>query len=296
MSNVHSRYIDIEGIRTHYLEGGDGPTVILLHSGEFGAAAELSWEYNLPALSRHFHVVAPDWLGFGRTDKVFDFANPRGRVFGHMLAFVQRVLDERSVKQADFIGNSMGATNLLRLATDTSVHLPIRSLIAASGGGFVPLTPERQILLSYDGTPGAMQAMLGAMFHDSKWRDDEAYVMRRQAMALLPGAWSCTAAARLRPPGGEDTSTVFGKADSTPYEAISVPTLLVAGAEDRLREPGYAQQLGDRIAGCRVEVFEQCGHCPNIEQADRFNALVIDFMQDVHRHSAAEAVVPGSDQ
>ena len=48
MTAVHSRYVMVDGIRTHYLEGGDGPAVVLLNSGEFGGCAELSWEFNTP--------------------------------------------------------------------------------------------------------------------------------------------------------------------------------------------------------------------------------------------------------
>ena len=97
MATIHSRYVNVDGVKTHYLEGGDGPTVVLWHSGEFGGAAELSWEFLMPVLAKHFHVVAPDWLGFGRTDKVYDFAGgPSPRVWSKVRdpAFGRQVLDE----------------------------------------------------------------------------------------------------------------------------------------------------------------------------------------------------------
>ncbi len=73
MGAVASKFVDVEGMRTHYLEAGKGFPLVLLHSGEFGGCAELSWELNLPALSEHFHVIAPDWLGFGELAKIFSF-------------------------------------------------------------------------------------------------------------------------------------------------------------------------------------------------------------------------------
>jgi hypothetical protein len=71
-------YVNVDGIRTHYLEAGDEhrgkrPSVLLLHSAEFGGCAEFTWEHNLTPLGKEFHVLAPDLLGFGLTDKVFDF-------------------------------------------------------------------------------------------------------------------------------------------------------------------------------------------------------------------------------
>src|ERR1700735_4103796 len=82
-----SRFIEVDGMRTHYLEAGEGPPVVLLHSGEFGGCAELSWEYLIPALSQHFRIIAPDWLGFGRTAKVHDFEGKRARMMSHLVRF-----------------------------------------------------------------------------------------------------------------------------------------------------------------------------------------------------------------
>ena len=53
MDGVTSNYLVVEGIRTHYLTAGSGPLLVLLHSGEYGACAELSWERNLVALAQH---------------------------------------------------------------------------------------------------------------------------------------------------------------------------------------------------------------------------------------------------
>ena len=112
MAAWDSRYVDVGGIRTHYLEAGRGPTLVLLHSGEFGGCAELSWEHNIGAFAEHCRVIAPDWLGFGRTDKLYDFAQGHRRVLSHMAAFLR----EMRIYAADFVGNSMGGTFLARVA------------------------------------------------------------------------------------------------------------------------------------------------------------------------------------
>jgi pimeloyl-ACP methyl ester carboxylesterase len=269
--------VDVGGVRTHYLEAGEGPTVVLLHSGEFGGAAELSWERNIGALAAQYRVVAPDWLGYGRTDKVHDFGGGRARMLDHL----RRFLDVMAIDEADFVGNSMGGTLLVGVAATQPVAWPIRSVVLCSGGGFTPENDARRALLSYDCTPESMRTLLRAMFHDPSFAGDDAYVARRQELALLPGAWECTAAARFKSPAAPVRSG-FGQADETPYEAISVPTLVIAGADDQLREPGYADELGRRIPDAEVHVLDACGHCPNIEQAEAFNGLVLDFLARVH--------------
>lgn len=279
-TEIRSRYINVDGIRTHYLEGGEGPTVVFMHSGEFGGCAELSWEFNLPAFARHFRVIAPDWLGFGRTDKVFDFASGRDRVFGHM----QRFFEIMDIDEADFVGNSMGGSNLIRIAAAPPPIFPIRSLIASSGGGFAPASDDRAKLLAYDGTPKSMRNLLDGLFYNKKkWVDNPAYIRKRQKFATIPGTWECTAAVRFKRPTIKKAGGQFGNPDATPYENIDVPVYMVAGKQDRLREPGYAPKLAKRIKGAKVAVYDQACHCPHIEHAARFNREAIAFLKGVHK-------------
>jgi pimeloyl-ACP methyl ester carboxylesterase len=268
-----SRFVDVNGIRTHYLDAGDGPgTVVLLHSGEFGASAELCWEHNIGALAQHFRVIAPDWLGFGETDKIHDFVSKSDRMIRHLAAFLE-VLD---IHAAHFVGASMGATRLVQEAARATPRLPVSSMVLASGGGFVPDNAYRRSLLDYDGTSAGMRRILAACMADPRWAADDGYVARRVASSLRPGAWEAAAAARLKAPNVAPRSD-FGQLDTTDYPAIRVPTLAVAGAKDLLREPGYHQAL-QAIPGARVVVLDDAGHLLNIESADRFNSLTIDFL------------------
>ena len=273
MAAWDSRYVDVGGIRTHYLEAGRGPTLVLLHSGEFGGCAELSWEHNIGGFAEHCRVIAPDWLGFGRTDKLYDFAQGHRRVLSHMASFLR----EMRIDAADFVGNSMGGTFLARVAASANPAFPVRRLVLASGGGFAPDNAARRALQDYDCTPDAMRALLRAVFHDPRFAADEAYVQRRVALTLEPGVWECAAAARFRSPASTPPAQ-FGRPDDIPYEQITAPTLIVAGADDQLRLPGYADELHRRIAGSRLTVLERCGHCPNIEQPAAFNAAVLAFL------------------
>lgn len=273
-----SRFVDVGGIRTHYLEAGEGPrTVVLLHSGEFGASAELCWEHNIAAFAEHFRVIAPDWLGFGETDKLHDFVSKSDRMLRHLAAFL-RVL---AIDRAFFVGASMGATRLVAETARPAPRLPVAAMVLVSGGGFVPDNADRRMLLDYDGTAEGMRAILRACLADPRWADDEEYVARRVAASLRPGAWEAVAATRLKAPNLPPRSD-FGQADTIAYENVRVPALAVAGAKDRLREPGYHQAL-TRIPGSRVEVLDDAGHLLNIEAAERFNRLAVEFLSGLER-------------
>src|ERR1700722_701358 len=106
---IHSRTAVIDGLSTSYLEAGHGDPVILLHGGEFGVSAEIGWERTIPALAARYRVLAPDMLGFGKSAKVLDFNDGRGMRIRHIARFCETL----DVDSAHFVGNSMGAINLL---------------------------------------------------------------------------------------------------------------------------------------------------------------------------------------
>jgi len=276
-----SRFVDVDGASTHYLEAGEShrgvrPTVLLLHSAEFGGAAELSWEFNIAALARRRHVLAPDHLGFGRTAKTFDFVDQ----FNARIRHIRRFLEVMSVKSAHVAGSSMSGGLSLTVAARKPPDWPIASLIVCSGGGESPDNEARRVLNTYDGSREHMRRILATMFVDRRWSQDEAYLDRRQELACLPGAWEATAAARFKAPfrvvGGERRER-----DSIDYGAIAVPTLVFAGRHDPLRAPGYTDQFVPKIPRVDLHVFENAAHMGNIECAEEFNARVEQFLDRV---------------
>lgn len=262
----------VDGLTTSYLEAGDpaAPTVILLHGGEFGAGAEVGWERTIPALAARHRVLAPDMLGFGESAKVIDFNDGRGMRIRHVAGFCAAL----GVESADFVGNSMGAIMLLVDATSDAPMLPVRRLVAICGGGEIQQNEHMAALYDYDATVPAMRRIVAALFYDPAYPADEAYVGRRYASSIAPGAWEAVAAARFRRPGAEPPPPA---SSSRRYERISVPTLVIEGACDKLLPPGWAAQIADQISGGHAAVVDAAGHCPQIEQAEKVNDLLRDF-------------------
>src|SRR5262245_47936288 len=101
MSAYHHRSLFVGDIKTHFLEAGQGPELILLHGGEYGASAEITWKHNIGSLAERFHVIAPDMLGWGGTDKIYNFSDPAGYRINHL----RRLFDLLGIHQAFFVGN-----------------------------------------------------------------------------------------------------------------------------------------------------------------------------------------------
>lgn len=276
-----SRYISVDGVRTHYLEAGDGnrgarPTIVLLHSAEFGGAAEITWEQNIDVLAQRYRVLAPDHLGFGRTEKIFDFGNQFERRIRH----IRRFIETMDVGPVHVMGSSMSGGLTLTVAARPKPDWPLVSVVCCSGGGDSPDNDARKVLNSYDGTKEHMRRIVDTMFVDKKWAADEAYIDRRWELANLPGAWEATAAARFKAPFREAARN-RSERDNIAYGNIAVPTLVFAGRHDPLRAPGYTDGFVPFIPKAELHVFENAGHMGNIECASEFNARVMAFLAKV---------------
>jgi pimeloyl-ACP methyl ester carboxylesterase len=63
-------------------------------------------------------------------------------------------------------------------------------------------------------------------------------------------------------------------------EAVALPTLVVWGGRDRMIPVQHAEHARASITGCRVEIFEQSGHFPHLDEPDRFAAVLRKFVAE----------------
>jgi pimeloyl-ACP methyl ester carboxylesterase len=270
-------FVSVDGIRTHYLEAGRDhrgkrPSVLLLHSAEYGGAAEFSWEFNLEALGARHHVLAPDHLGFGLTDKIFDFNGQ----FNRRIAHIRRFLEVMETGPVHVIASSMSGGMALTVAARREPDWPVARLIVSSGGGEAPDNAARKILNSYDGSREHMRRILGVLFLDKKWAHDAAYVERRWEMSRVPGAWEAATAVRFKAPFRESGGP--SERETIDYRAIRVPVLVFAGRHDPLRKPGYWEEFVPPMANAQLHMLERAAHMGHIECAEEFNARVLEFL------------------
>lgn len=172
---VTSHYVMVGDVRTHYLEAGaelvDADVVVFLHSAEYGGRAMFSWALNLGEIGKRFHVYAPDMLGYGGTDKVYDFT----RQWDARMLHIQRFLHTICIPEAHFVGASFAGGLLQGIAAMDPCPLNILSIISISGGGafFYPDNSASHTLRNYDATKEWMKDLLKVLFYDERWWTDE---------------------------------------------------------------------------------------------------------------------------
>lgn len=292
----HSRYVDTAGIRTHLLDVGDGPPLLLLHGGEYGAAAELTWEGCLPMLAARYRVLAVDLVGYGRSAKVRDFAGGQRQLMVRQVAGLLTALD---VEPVGIVGTSLSARMVLDMANRANranraePPWPVRAIVAAGVGLDAPEPAGRAVLEDFDGTLDGLRPSMPVLFHDPAWRDSEEHLRRRHAFTALPGAWETAAAAALRSPvraGGERRGHV--RAPRRDYGGIDVPVALVRGAHDRLVPDATWRELAGQIPGARATTVPGAGHYPQVERPAQFAGAVLEFLDEVAGEMAQAPSVP----
>lgn len=257
--------VKVNGVSLHYEITGQGEPLILIEG--LGTATWLWWK-QVPELSRHFRVVAYDLRGSGWSDKPDEpYSIP---LFADDLA---GLMDALRIKQAHVLGISLGGY----VAQEFALRYPqkVKRLILCStstnGPRATPPNPDIIVALM---TPVAGQGDLRSRIALSlsvghaaahpediekmiAWRLDNpqpAYAYNRQLMSAV--GW--TSEGRL----GE----------------ISMPTLIMAGSEDRVVPLQNADVLAAGIPHTEKVILQGAGHLINVEKPDEFNKEVIQFL------------------
>ena len=265
------RTLLVGDIQTHYLEAGEGPDLVLLHGGEYGASAEATWKYNIEPLAGKFHVIAPDMLGYGLTDKIYSFSDPAGFRIKHL----KRLLETIGVARAFFVGNSAGGGTILRAAVMDPLPFQIEKMVTICGNAGIFKTEAQSALEDYVPSMENMERLMSYLFHDKKWLSPE-FVRERYQNSIAPGSWEVLSATRLRRPGYQSrggTEEFVKKLSS-----LRIPLLIVSCDHDPLNQKDWDIKLQSIIPEARIHRFKHSAHEPQIEEADEFNQVVTDFL------------------
>ena len=249
-------------VTPHVKVAGNGPPVIFLHG-----AAGLAWDPFLDTLAEHHTVYAPEHPGTSPGDP--DCVNHLDTLWDLVLYYYE-VFDALGLQSVPVIGHSFGGMVAAELAATNPTRVSKLVLISPIGlwrdetpiPNWMVITPATDLpkYLFYDPSGAVAQQVLGMP-------DDPALLV--QAQIQFHWSMACT---------GKFVWPVPDKGLKKRIHRIQAPTLIVWGKEDRLVPPVYAQEFASRIAGARIELVEQAGHMPQMEQTTRVSALVEAFL------------------
>jgi 3-oxoadipate enol-lactonase len=256
--------IFLDDIRLNALISGpeNGPPLVLIHA--LGTNLTL-WDDLIPLLPPGLRVLRLDLRGHGASD-----VPPAPYAMGALIRDVERAMDHFALKDAVVLGISLGGMIAQGLAVKRLdlVRALVLSNTAARIGS--PTMWQARIAEVRAGglgpyAPGAMERMFGR-----KWRDEPGMPRVRDMLTQTnPDGWTGCAAA------------IAGTDFYTPTAALTLPTLVIAGANDGTTPPDLVRETADLIRGSRFELIRGAGHLPFVEEPERYAALVTAFLTGI---------------
>jgi pimeloyl-ACP methyl ester carboxylesterase len=262
--------VEANGIRTNYLEAGSGDqTVLLIHGSGPGVTSYANWRLVIPALAEHFHVIAPDMVGFGFSERPADVS------YGLDTWADQTVglMDALGIRQAHLVGNSFGGGIALRIATRQPDRVGKLVLMGSMGVPF-EITEGLERVWGYEPSVENMRLVLHTFVHNRERIDDELARSRYEG-SIQPGFQEAFSA--MFPAPRQRWVDAMTVADD---ELRNLPhrTLAVHGREDAVIPVTNSYYLEGILPNADLIVYANCGHWSMIERNADFNRHVRDFL------------------
>ena len=263
--------IALDGNWIFYRDHGQGEPVILLHGW---TGSSFDWARLLPLLAERRRVIAPDQLGFGRSDK--PAAAYRLGLFTDLIAKLMANLD---IERCHLVGNSMGGHVAAAFALEHPQRLLSLTLVDAAG--VEEGAPPTFKLGRFERTAGLLFRLVSLRaydlqyrhlgpYHDSRWLTPDDVRGHYRSFGHPPGA---RAAAACLHHIIADPATQLDRR----LRELKLPTLIVWGRQDPLLPLRMSDVFLREIPHAQRVLLDYCGHCPQEERPEQLRQVLERF-------------------
>ncbi|MDR7437245.1 MAG: alpha/beta fold hydrolase [Armatimonadota bacterium] len=250
-----------DGARLAYDDRGSGLAVVLLHGFPF---SRRMWAPQA-ALADRYRLITPDLRGFGDSAGV-----PQS--LDQLADDLQTLVEHLALRDWVLGGFSMGGYVAFRYVARYGQRMRALLLLDTRAEPDSPEGRRRRLeaiaRIERDGPDGYLDEFVSVVVSPGTLRTRPE--VGRRVRALME-ARPASLVGALR--------AMADRPDSTPLLAeITVPTLIVVGADDQATPVASARAMAERIRASRLEVIPDAGHVANIEQPQRFTEVVRDFL------------------
>ena len=290
VKNSRSEFIQLRGLRTHVRHWGepDAPILFMLH-GWMDVAA--SFQFVVDNFSRDWHVIAPDWRGFGLTERVHGDCYWFADYLGDLDALLHHYCPDQAVT---LIGHSMGG-NVAGIYAGVRPHR-VAKLVNLEGFGLAATQPamaparyakwldelrEPPTMRSYETIDGVVERLMKTNPRLAPERAQ--FLAAHWAAPNADGQWEI-----LGDPAHKITGATLYRVDEIMacWEKISAPVLWVEAKESDLwrwmggREKVRAELDRRRAAipSVKTAVINEAGHMVHHDQPELLARLIEDFL------------------
>ncbi|MEV4493899.1 alpha/beta fold hydrolase [Micromonospora coxensis] len=274
-AGLRPRHVTVDGRRVRHRVDGDGPPVVLLH-GIGRSLRDFTEQHEL--LASRFQVHSVDLPGFGGS---LPMAEPC--TLPALGRFVGRYLDTVGVDQpAHLVGNSLGGAVAMQVAAAEPDRVASLALVNSAGFGpevtlalrLLTLRPLGRLLLRP--SRAVARRVERTLFHDPSFATDEriAYALELAGQpytsrVMLEACRHLGTFRGVRPQWRDELLARVAERD--------VPTLIVWGDRDLILPAAHLDAARARLPKARTHLFTDCGHLPQVERAEEFHRMLVDF-------------------
>lgn len=244
--------------------------VTLLHA--FPLSAEM-WQEQLDALAANgYAAIAPSAFGFGGSPAQPDWT------FGDYADALNDLLNALGIEQTTLVGVSMGGYKAF--AFWRKYPEKVRSLVLCATRAEADSPEAKKTRYDFidavlkNGAQEAVDRMTPRLLGKTSL-DSRPDVVRRVESLIRQAAPEAIAHALKALAERDDSIAILS--------TISVPTLVLGGAEDSLTSEATLKVIADGVKGSEMKMIERAGHLPNLERPDVFNAFLLEHLQSLNR-------------
>lgn len=278
MTNFTDKYVNINGINTRFWQAGNKGTPILLIHG-FVESVEY-WQENIAALAKNHRVYALDLIGFGHTDKPKKI-NYTEKLF---VKFVKDFMASQNLTKVNLIGHSLGGAVALHFTIAYPELVDKLVLVSSAGLGRELPAHFRILTLPIIGNivfRVKLKKLLGLALRSHTYNPDaisDELLQSIHKIFLLPNFSKTMVKILQKYANCNGIRRRAIKPILKNLKNITAPTLIIWGKQDHLLLVKHAYVALRHLPNAKLEVLDECGHFPQLEQSKKFNKLVLKFL------------------
>ncbi len=251
--------------------GSGGKTVVLVHGLGLNRR---SWQWQVPALSRHYRVVTYDSYGHGGSS--VPPAHPSLTLFSEQL---RELLDHLELSRAAVLGFSLGGMIARRFAKDHGTRLWALGILHSAHArdkAAHDAIQARVLQAAAEGPAATVDAALARWF-------TEGFRRRQPELMEEVRAWILLNRKEVYAPIYQ--VLVDGVMELVkPQPPITCPTLVMTGEEDYGNSPEMSRAIAAEVPGSELVILPGLRHMALAEAPEIFNAKLLSFLERAQRH------------
>jgi 3-oxoadipate enol-lactonase len=250
---------------------GSGTPMLLIHG--FPLNRQM-WQPQLqPLADAGYRVIAPDLRGFGASE-----ATDTGYSMDGFADDMVALMDALDIERAVVCGMSMGGYVLMNMLERYPQRVTAACFIATRSTTDDETGRARRTAMAADAERLGANPII-KMFAELLFAPETS----QHSPELIARATVWMRETNPRALAG----ALIGMRDRKDYTPLlpnfKLPSLVIAGAEDRAAPLEAAQLIAEGLPDAELKVIEHAGHMLNMEQPEQFNALLIQFLDKLKR-------------